>query len=56
MVLWIICGYLALAAIFYVVLTATATDTSIPAIVRHPKWHRARKVKAAHLLRRIRRD
>ncbi len=56
MVLWFLCGYLALAAIFYLALTATATDISIPALARTPKRHRARKVSDSKILRRIRRD
>lgn len=53
MVLWIVCVYLALAAIFYTALTATATDVRIASLVPH-KWQRARKLKNISLLRRLR--
>ncbi len=56
MVPWIVCGYLALAAIFYMVLAATATDISVPARVRHPKRQWTHKAVGGSLLRRIRRN
>ena len=52
MVLWMASGYLALAASFYMVLAATATDRAVPALGRRPKWHRTRRVQAS-VLRRL---
>lgn len=54
MVLWIVCGYSALAAAFYLVLTATAADQSVPVLARPQKRQRAHKIKNVGLLRRIR--
>lgn len=45
--------YLALAAIFYLRLTATATDGMSPPNIRPSHWHRARR-RAKELVRRVR--
>lgn len=54
MVLWMACGYLILAALFYLGLTAMAGDVSVPPRNPHPKWQRARRMKDRALFRRIR--
>ena len=50
-VLSIIGIYLALAVLFYLALTATATDASIPSQPQRPRWQRARHVKERALRR-----
>ncbi|MGI4790872.1 MAG: hypothetical protein ACRYFS_18730 [Janthinobacterium lividum] len=45
--------YLALAAIFYIRLTATATNIAAPKIKQHFHWHRARHLTES-FLRRVR--
>ena len=45
--------YMALAALFYVRLTATATDELTPTIQKPSRWHRAKR-RAKELIRRIR--
>lgn len=54
MALWIACGYLALAVIFYYTLTVTATDVSIAPLPARRGWQRTRKVVSVSLLRRLR--
>ncbi len=54
MVLWFFFGYLALAAAFYIIVTATASKSPLPALLRPPKWLRPRKIKPAELFRRLR--
>jgi len=53
MMLWVICGYVILAAIFYLGLTATALDVSLTSAAPH-KWLRARRIKNLSLLHRLR--
>jgi hypothetical protein len=45
--------YMALAAIFYLRLTATATDGTAPKITLPSNWHRARRLTKA-FVRRVR--
>lgn len=52
--LWIVCAYLTLAALFYIVLTRTATDISLPPSSRPHKWLRPRRLRGNNLLRRLR--
>lgn len=54
MVLWFFFGYLALAAAFYLLVTATASYSPLPALLRNVKWQRPRKLKPAALFRRLR--
>ena len=54
MVWQIICGYLALAAFFYIGMLMTATDRDGPTVTPRHKWQRARRIKDYALLRRIR--
>ena len=54
MILALICIYLACAAIFYLRLTATATDVPAPPRPEKPSgWHRARRLTQS-VMRRIR--
>ncbi len=46
--------YLALGAWFYVALTRTATNVSLPARPRPHKWLRPRRLRGPNLLRRLR--
>ena len=52
---WGIAGiYLAVAAVFYLRLASTATaDGAAPKLVRHPNWHRAKRLTKS-FLRRVR--
>ncbi len=54
MVLQIVCGYLALAAFFYIGMLMTATERDGPIVSHRHKWQRARRIKDYALLRRIR--
>lgn len=45
--------YMALAALFYARLTATATDGLTPAIHKPSRWHRAKR-RTGELVRRMR--
>ena len=54
MALWIACGYLALAVIFYFTLTVTATDVSVAPLPARHRWQRTRKAVNVSLLRRLR--
>ena len=54
MVFWFLFGYLALAAAFYLIVTATASNSPLPALLRHSKWQRPRTIKPAELFRRLR--
>lgn len=49
----IACGYLALAAFFYIGMLATATDLDVPGVNHQHKWQRVRSIKN-YALRRIR--
>ena len=53
MVLWILCGYLGFAALFYLGLTATASGPVKPAAAPRPKWQRVKRTTQA-VLRRVR--
>ena len=46
--------YLVLAACFYLYLTRTATNISLPAWQRSHKWQRPRRLRGSNLLRRLR--
>ena len=52
--LWIICAYLIVAILFYVVLTRTATAVSLPPPPRPHKWLRPRRLRGEAVLRRLR--
>ncbi len=52
--LWIVCAYLIVAILFYVILTRTATDNSLPLPIRPPKWLRPRRLRGEAVLRRLR--
>ncbi len=54
MALWMLCGYVVLAAVFYLIVVATASNTAVPALMRHTKWLRPRKIKPSALFRRLR--
>ena len=47
-------GYLALAAIFYSVMTVTATERTEPLLSRPHKWQRVRHISRDGLTRRLR--
>ena len=47
-------GYLLLGAWFYMVLTRTATDISLPARPRPHRWQRPRRLHGTSILRRLR--
>jgi len=54
MAIWILCGYIALATAFYLIVTATASHSPLPALMRHSKWQRPRKIRPDALFRRLR--
>jgi hypothetical protein len=47
-------GYLALAAIFYIGMTLTATERTEPGLSRPHKWQRVRHLSRQGLTRRLR--
>ena len=53
-ILGIAIGYLLLGAWFYMVLTRTATDISLPPPPRPHKWLRPRRLRGGAVLRRLR--
>lgn len=54
MLLWMLCGYMALAVTFYSTLMLTATDVSSLPLSARRRWHRTRKAESFTLLRRLR--
>ncbi len=50
----IVAGYLVLAACFYLYLTRTAANVSLPTRRRPHKWLRPRRVRGEAILRRLR--
>ena len=54
MTLWIVLGYLAVAAIFYLTLTITATDVSGLSLSGRRRWRRTHNAEKVTLLRGLR--
>ena len=53
MALWIVCGYLGFAALFYLALAMTAARATDLGPAPRPKWQRAKRMTQA-VLRRVR--